>query len=97
VFDNAIEEARQLWGRYTRTLHYWKYQFAPTDPEQEPDPRFVFAMQNTSQAEELGEMFDRADPAELLDWYMNNREEISTYETILKIYRDESDDREDPF
>ena len=82
VFDGAIEQARQLWGEYTRTLRVWQEKFSPTAPEEEPDPRFVFAVQNLSRAESLGEMFDRADPAELLEWYMNNREEILKYETL---------------
>ena len=81
AFDESIEQARQTAAVYCRQLYKWTEECKP-ESNGEPDPRFVFAMQNLSRAEGLREMFERGDRSELLDWYIKNHGEILKYEAM---------------
>lgn len=76
AFDARVEECRRTAAEFARLLHVWAEELAPTEGA-EPDARFVYAMQNLSQAEELCEMFGRMDGDELFRYVTEHGAELA--------------------
>ncbi len=86
ALDERIEQARQTATAYFRLLNKWADEFSPESPDEPLPPRFVYAMQNLSRAEELAELLRGYNDTEILNWYLLNKKEIESYDEFIKRY-----------